>query len=110
MVIGKTDLVLHEGIILGHPANDSIAISDGRIAAIGNFDQLKGLVRPRTHLVKLGGRAVAPGFIDSHLHFLEAAATAAGLQVSRARNLAEMLLDLRTGASRTAPGNWLKAF
>ena len=110
MAIGKADLVLHEGTILGHPASDSVAVSGGRIAAVGNFDQLKGLVGPRTHLVKLAGRAVAPGFIDSHLHFLEAAAASAGLQVSRARNLAELLLDLRTGAARTAPGNWLRAF
>ncbi len=110
MAIGKADLVLHEGVILGHPTSDSIAVGGGRIAAIGKFDQLKELVGPRTRLVKLAGRAVAPGFIDSHLHFQEAAAAAAGLQVSRARNLAELLLDLRTGASRTAPGNWLRAF
>jgi len=110
MAIGKADLVLHEGIVLGHPASDSVAISAGRIAAVDNFEQLKPLVGPRTRLVKLGGRAIAPGFIDSHLHFLEAAAASAGLQVSRARNLAELFADLRAGAARTAPGNWLRAF
>jgi len=110
MATGKTDLVLHEGVILGHPASNSLAVSGGRIAAIANFDTLKKSVGPQTHLIKLGGRTVAPGFIDSHLHFMEAAAASASLQVSRARTVAELMLDLRTGASRTAPGNWLKAF
>ena len=109
MATGKTDLVLHEGVILGHPGN-SLAVSGGRIAAVGNFDTLKKSVGPRTHLIKLDGRTVAPGFIDSHIHFMEAAAASAALQVSRAHSIAELMLDLRTGASRAAPGNWLKAF
>jgi len=110
MVISKTDLVLHEGVVLGQAASNSVAVADGRIIALGLYDQLKGLVGPRTRLVKLGGRAVAPGFIDSHLHFLEGASAAAGVQVSRARNLPELFADLRIGAARTAPGNWLRAF
>src|SRR5271170_3975813 len=66
---GKADLVLHEGLVLGHPGSDSVAISRGMIAAHGPFAELKPLVGPNTHLVKLAGRAVAPGFIDSHIHF-----------------------------------------
>jgi hypothetical protein len=36
----KSDLVLHEGIILGHPLSDSIAIGAGRILAHGPFSDL----------------------------------------------------------------------
>lgn len=110
MAPGKADLVLHGGVILGHPACDSVAIAGGRITAVGGFTELKPLVGPQTHLVKLAGRAVAPGLIDSHLHFHEAASAAVGLQVSRAHTIADLQTDLRTGAARTAPGNWLKAF
>lgn len=110
MVPDKADLVLHEGVILGHPASDSVAITDGRITAVASFNELKPLVGPRTHMVRLAGRAVAPGLIDSHLHFQEAASAAVGLQVSRAHTIADLQTDLRTGAARTAPGNWLKAF
>jgi predicted amidohydrolase YtcJ len=107
---GKCDLVLHGGTIYGHPGSDSIAIAGGRIAAHGPFSELKALVGPRTHLMKLGGRTVAPGLIDSHLHFMEAASVNGGVQVSKARNLGELLLELRAASLRTAPGNWLKAF
>ncbi len=110
MTGAKSDLVLHEGRILGHPQSDSIAVAGGRIMACGRYPELKTLVGPRTHLIPLGGRTVAPGLIDSHLHFLEAASAAAGVQVSRARGIRELLFELRQAAARTAPGNWLKAF
>ncbi len=101
---------MHGGTILGHPESDSVAISGGRITAHGVFSALKPLVGPRTHLIKLGGRAVAPGFIDSHLHFFEAAAAMAGVSMSRFRTVGELLAALRVAAGRTPPGNWLRAF
>jgi predicted amidohydrolase YtcJ len=106
----KSDLMLHEGRILGHPQSDSIAVSGGRIMACGRYAELKPLVGPQTHLIRLDGRTVAPGLVDSHLHFLEAASAAAGVVVSRARDIAELLRELRQAAARNAPGNWLKAF
>jgi predicted amidohydrolase YtcJ len=106
----KADLVLHEGVILGHRESDSVALSAGRIVSHGPFAELKALVGPRTHLIKLGGRALAPGFIDAHLHFLEAASAVSGLAVWRCRTVADLLADLRVGAGRTPPGNWLRAF
>jgi predicted amidohydrolase YtcJ len=106
----KADLVLHEGAVYGHPGSDSVAITGGRITAHGPFTELKALVGPRTHLIKLAGRTVAPGFVDSHLHFFEGAAAATGLSVSRCRSIAELLAALRLAAGKTPPGNWLRAF
>ena len=107
---GKADLVVREGLVLGHPGSDSIAIAGGQIIAHGQFAGLKPLVGPQTHLVKLGGRVVAPGFIDSHLHFLEACAAATGISVQRCRTVGDVLADLRIAAGKTPPGNWLRAF
>ena len=78
MALDKADLVLHEGIVFGHPESDSVAIFDGSILAHGKFAELKSMVGPRTHLLKMAGRTVIPGFIDSHLHFMEAAADLVG--------------------------------
>ncbi|MGH7781591.1 MAG: amidohydrolase [Candidatus Binataceae bacterium] len=109
-VSAKADLVLHQGVILGHRESDSVAVGGGRIISHGRFADLKALVGPRTHLIKLGGRTLAPGFVDAHLHFLEAASAVSGLTVWRCRTIADLLADLRVGAGRTPPGNWLRAF
>ena len=106
----KADLVLHEGEVLGRPGSDSVAIAAGRIVDLGPFARLKTCVGPRTHLVKLAGRIVAPGFIDSHIHFLEAAAAVTGISLRRCRTLGDLLADLRVTAAKTPPGNWLRAF
>jgi predicted amidohydrolase YtcJ len=106
----KADLVLHEGEVLGRPGSDSVAIAAGRIVDYGPFARLKACVGPRTHLVKLAGRTVAPGFIDSHIHFLGAAAAITGISLWRCRTLGDLLADLRVTAGKTPPGNWLRAF
>jgi predicted amidohydrolase YtcJ len=106
----KADLLLHEGVVAGHPESDSVAVAGARILAHGRFAELKRLVGPRTFLIRLAGSTVAPGFIDCHLHFMEGASVAAGLSVERCRTIPDLLADLRTAAGRTPPGNWLRAF
>ncbi len=110
MALDKADLVLHEGVVFGHPDSDSVAILEGSILAHGKFADLKSMVGPRTHLLKMAGRTVIPGFIDSHLHFMEAAAAATGVSVWKYRTLNELLAELRLAAGKTPPGNWLRAF
>jgi predicted amidohydrolase YtcJ len=106
----KADLVLHDGIILGHPEGDSVAVSAGRIVAYGRYHGLKPYIGSRTHMMRLGGRVLAPGFIDCHQHFLEGAAVAAGLSLGRCRTIEDLLADLRIAGAKTPPGNWLRAF
>jgi hypothetical protein len=110
MALDKADLVLHEGVVFGQPESDSVAIFDGSILAHGKFSELKATVGPRTHLLKMGGRTVIPGFIDSHLHFMEGAAASTGLSVWKFRTLTDLLSELRVSGGKTPPGNWLRAF
>jgi predicted amidohydrolase YtcJ len=106
----KADVVLHDGNILGHPDSDSVAIAGGRVVVHGRYSNIKSHIGPRTHMLRLGGRVLAPGFIDCHLHFMEAAAVAAGLSLVRCRTLEEVLAELRVAAAKTPPGNWLRVF
>ena len=107
---GKADLVLHDGSILGHPDSDAVAVAAGRILTHGRYHEVKAYIGPRTHMVRLGGRVLAPGFIDCHQHFLEGAAVAAGTSLVRCRTIGDLLADLRVAAAKTPPGNWLRAF
>jgi len=110
IALEKADLVLHGGNVLGHPNSDTVAVASDLIIAHGRFADLKALVGQKTRMVRLAGRTVCPGFIDCHLHFMEAAAVATGVDVTRCRRVDDLLADLRVAAGRTPAGNWLRAF
>lgn len=49
------------------PAAEAIAVSDGRIIAVGTNEEVLRFVRADT-TIDLAGKAVFPGFIDAHAH------------------------------------------
>jgi predicted amidohydrolase YtcJ len=49
----------------------ALAVSGGRISAIGSSDELRSLAAPTTRVVELNGQSVVPGFIDAHVHPIE---------------------------------------
>ena len=69
------DLVLVNGKVITVDAADSIAqavaISGGRIVAVGSTAEVKARAGSATQVIDLGGRAVTPGLIDTHVHFTE---------------------------------------
>lgn len=46
----------------------AVAVSGGRITAVGPVDDLDTLVGPRTETVNLAGRLLIPGLQDAHIH------------------------------------------
>jgi predicted amidohydrolase YtcJ len=66
------DLVLTGGAVYTVDAARSwaqaVAISDGRIAAVGSDADMRPHVGPRTEVVSLRGRMLLPGFQDAHVH------------------------------------------
>ena len=51
----------------------AIAVSEGRIQAIGTNANIKKLAGKQTQLIDLQGKTVIPGLIDSHIHAIRAA-------------------------------------
>src|SRR5262250_1053412 len=66
------DLVLTGGAVYAVDAARTwaraVAISGGRIAAVGTDAEMRAHVGPRTEVVNLRGRMVLPGFQDAHVH------------------------------------------
>ena len=71
------DTVLINGTVLTVDRADSVAqavaITGGKIAAVGTTAQIKAMAGPKTEVIDLRGRAVTPGLIDTHVHFSAAA-------------------------------------
>ncbi|MGA8893610.1 MAG: amidohydrolase, partial [Anaeromyxobacteraceae bacterium] len=66
------DVVFLSGRIVTRDARDriasAVAVKDGRFVAVGTDEEVRRLVGPRTRVVKLGGKTVVPGLVDSHCH------------------------------------------
>src|SRR5690606_21692014 len=48
---------------------EAVAVSDGRILAVGSDADVQATAGPSTRHIELRGRSLTPGFIDAHAHF-----------------------------------------
>lgn len=112
------DVIYTDGPILsmveGQPAPEALAVRNGRIAAVGKKPEVMKLRGPGTKVVVLGRRALLPGFIDPHSHFLAAVVVADWANVSLppvgpVRSIPDILAALRKQAARqkAKPGDWV---
>lgn len=53
------------------PRVRALAITAGRISALGGDSEISGLAGPGTRVIDAGGRLILPGFHDTHLHVIE---------------------------------------
>src|SRR5258708_29521078 len=68
----KPELILHNGNIVTvnarEPRAQAVAISRGRILAVGSDADVLHLAGVGAKKIDLGGATVLPGFIDAHSH------------------------------------------
>ncbi len=66
------DLVLTGGPVLtmdaDRPRAEAVAVTTGRIVAVGSRAEVEDLTGPGTERVDLDGRTLMPGLIDPHMH------------------------------------------
>ena len=103
--VQQADLIFHNGRIVTVDAGlgevEALAVRAGRVEAAGSDAEVLRLRSPDTHVVDLGGRTVVPGLTDNHFHALGGGP---GVDLSRARTMAELLAAIATRAAATEPG------
>jgi predicted amidohydrolase YtcJ len=87
---------------------EALAVSEGRIAALGRSNDIMRLAGRKTRVVDLRGRTVIPGLIDSHIHAIRAALSySVEVNWIGASSLEEALARVRDAARAAKPGDWL---
>jgi predicted amidohydrolase YtcJ len=108
---GPADLVLTGGAVYTVDAArtwaQAVAISGGRIAAVGTDADMRPYVGPGTEVVGLHGRMLLPGFQDAHVH-----ASVGGLERSQCDLTGEhtrqgYLAAIRRYAGRSPGAAWI---
>ncbi len=109
----SADLALINGSVITVDGRDlvaqAVAITGGKITAVGTTDQIKARIGSATEVIDLRGRAVTPGLIDTHVHFSEADAL---FTVDLGDTAIKTIDDVRKRvAERVAllkPGEWVR--
>jgi predicted amidohydrolase YtcJ len=89
----ENDLALRNASIITmnprQPRAEAMAARDGRIVAVGTWDDVAHLARD-VRVLDLAGKTVVPGLIDTHTHFLWTSLSLASLDVSGAEDHAPL--------------------
>jgi predicted amidohydrolase YtcJ len=105
------DLVLRNGNIRTVDASrlvvDAVAIEKGRISAVGTDAQSTLWIGPSTTVIDLHGRAVYPGFKDSHAHLLELGLSRLSVDLEGARDFDEVIAHVKRVAATRKAGTWI---
>jgi len=81
--------IVNASIWTGNPAApwaEAIAVRGEEIAAVGGTAAIRKLAGANTRVIDGRGRTVVPGFIDSHVHFLDAGFDLTSVQLRDARS------------------------
>ena len=85
----------------------ALAVSQGKIVAIGSAEEVNKWKGPQTEVIDLGGHFVMPGFNDAHLHLGNAGMSKLEVDLVGVRSLDEMKQRIAKGLKRARPGEWI---
>lgn len=92
--MADADLVITGSLLTvddARPTAEALAVTDGRIVAIGSGADIAGFIGPNTRTIDVGGGCVMPGFVEAHGHpLMEAIA------------LSDRIVDIRPVTVRSA--------
>ncbi|CAL9612662.1 amidohydrolase [Streptomyces sp. enrichment culture] len=85
----------------------ALAVTTGRISALGDDRAVRALADPATTVIDLKGAVVTPGLVDGHLHPVTGAELTHGLDLSTCADLDQVRDTLARAVRDLAPGAWL---
>jgi predicted amidohydrolase YtcJ len=89
------------------PSAEAVAVSGDRITAVGTTDEVRTLAGAGAEIVDAGGQFLVPGFIDTHVHFLDGGARLASVQLRDAKTPEEFAARIGAFAKTVPAGTWI---
>jgi len=91
--------------------HEAVAVRGNKIVAVGSVEDIGKYIGPETEVVELGGKAVLPGFVDSHIHLVGAGKLAVKAEkevdIKYCDSVGEVLEKIGERAKATPKGEWV---
>jgi predicted amidohydrolase YtcJ len=107
------DLIVHNAVVwTGEPEAaqgerpTAVGVAGDRFVAVGAEEEVLALAGPATRVLDAGGRLLVPGFIDSHVHFAQAARFLE-FNLMATSTQEELVARVEEAVSELAPGEWI---
>ena len=88
------------------PWAEAVAASGDRITLVGSTDDVRRAASGG-EVIDGGGRLVVPGFIDTHVHFVDGGFRLASVQLRDARTREEFVSRIKAFAATVPAGTWI---
>lgn len=89
------------------PIVQAVAVKDGKILAFGTNEEITSLKSSKTKTIKLDGKMMTPGLIDSHAHFMGVGHSKLNLNLSGLNSYEELVEKVKEKIQILAPGEWV---
>ncbi len=107
---GPADLVIVDAKIwrgADGPDVNSLAIVEGRIAALGDEAVIRQWIGPNTQVIDARRRRLIPGITDSHTHVIGGGLQLARLNLRAVSNRKQFIAAVAERAKSAKPGGWI---
>lgn len=108
------DLILTNGKVETmnekHQRAQAVAINEGKFVKVGLDDEVLKLKTKNTKIIDLKGKMLVPGFIDSHMHFLDFGYSLKKVDLNGSKSIDEVVKRTKSffKDKKIREGEWLK--
>jgi predicted amidohydrolase YtcJ len=107
----KAEMIIHNGMIYTmndlNPTAEAVAVSSGKIIALGKYTDLDPLITPRTKIINLRGATMTPGIIEGHGHFYGLGLAKMQLDLSKTESYQDLIDMVSDAVENSKPGEWI---
>lgn len=110
------DMIFKNGIVVtvdsANSLCEAVAVKGNRIVYVGDNAGAEMWLGPDTSVIDLAGRALLPGFIDSHMHLGMTGQNAAVIidcNSNKVTSISQIQQKIREAAAKAPKGAWIKA-